>query len=807
LSELPESRGAGKPATRGATIATELTELIRALWHRRWLIGATTLIALLAALFFLSVTTPQFLSSAQILIDPRAKRIVEGAVVPSGMGSSAVGADTLLVDSQVELMYSNAILRRVVVDLGLDRDEEFRLPRAAGLRMALRNSFGRWLTGSAPERLADADPVDLAVFRLKDRHLRIRRLGNTYVITVSAVSENAAKAARIANAVAEAYIRDQVVSASDTTRSTTGALEARVAELRKGLETAERAIEDYRTGSGLIGVPGLLVNEQQLQQQNEKLILARSQAALAKVRYDQVRSLTPLSIGLAAQSDALRSPVIANLRASLSRIERREAVLKETLRPGHPDYVSTRTERQAVVALIAEELERIKENARAEHETARAAEALAASELKQLEGRASSNNQAQVRLRELMREAQSARTVYESFLTRAKETREQEQLSRENSRIISFATPAPFPSYPPTMLVLAGALGGGGLLGAFLAWLGHHFSGTPAVAFAAGRIARRTAPVGEPRPEANAEEAAVAVVRRPRPSAPARAVARPPDPSAERDSPVQPAAHASSPASTLRAAASVPSRRTLPLTRFGRLPALQPRPRLATSSGRRWPGAEPGGVSFADVIGALEEVQAGRNASFRSSLDEIIAGLGEGRRSGCPEIVLFGALAAGAGTSSTALALAYRAQMHGGRTLLVDASLADAGLSLVFAADFAHGEALKAETRDRLAALVVRDSRVGLSFLPLALTGPARRDERALASLQSSVRALAAGYDLVVVDAGVLTEPLAAALAQVATRLLVVNRSGEATPDELGAAAAALGLPPARVGLVETMAA
>ena len=83
--------------------------------RRRWAwVALATAAALAAAVLFLMAVTPRYLATAQLLIDPRAKRIVEGAVVPGGFGSSAAGADTLLVDSQVELIQSNTVLKKIV---------------------------------------------------------------------------------------------------------------------------------------------------------------------------------------------------------------------------------------------------------------------------------------------------------------------------------------------------------------------------------------------------------------------------------------------------------------------------------------------------------------------------------------------------------------------------------------------------------------------------------------------------------------------------------------------------------------------
>ena len=91
-------------------------------------------------------------------------------------------------------------------------------------------------------------------------------------------------------------------------------------------------------------------------------------------------------------------------------------------------------------------------------------------------------NLAFVKLRELEREVDANRAVYESFLVRAREIREQEQLDTINVRVLSDAQPPQDRSFPPRRLILLlaslilGGLGGVGCAYAADLW------GSPAAA-------------------------------------------------------------------------------------------------------------------------------------------------------------------------------------------------------------------------------------------------------------------------------------------------------------------------------------
>ena len=64
-------------------------------------------------------------------------------------------------------------------------------------------------------------------------------------------------------------------------------------------------------------------------------------------------------------------------------------------------------------------------------------------------------SQASVRLRELERDVEASRDVYQSFLKRSRETEEQETLNTSSARIIGEATVPQRRTFPPAMSLLA----------------------------------------------------------------------------------------------------------------------------------------------------------------------------------------------------------------------------------------------------------------------------------------------------------------------------------------------------------------
>ena len=447
----------------------DVSGVLRGLWRGRLLILAAAFAGLALALLFVLFSTPLYLSNSQLLIDPRSKRILQGEVVPSGLGTSSSGADSLLVDSQAEIIQSDTVLRRVVADRKLDQDQEFTTGGGPGLVTRLRE-----LMGQKPPPVAA--PADLAVERLR-RLLRVKRVGNTYIIDVGVFSREPQKAAAIANAIAATYLAQITTITSSSTRETTESLNARLDGLRRGVTQAEDKVEAYRRQSGLVGAQGVLVDEQQLQDMNTRLSAARAKREEAQSRFDQAQGMAKRGASSAAAADGLDSSTMTALRARLAEFEQAVARMQLELGPRHPELRQLQAQRGAVVQQLNQEIKVLVERARNDLALARRNETSIASGLEQLKRRSLRNNEAQIKLRELQREADAARSLLESVLARAKQSGQQEDLPAENFRVLTPAVAGYRVIYPPALILLGAGLGLGLLIGCLAAWISDRFDG------------------------------------------------------------------------------------------------------------------------------------------------------------------------------------------------------------------------------------------------------------------------------------------------------------------------------------------
>ena len=452
-----ERPGPARPDTNA-----EFGDLWRILWRRKRTVFGTALVLGLLVLAYALLTPSLYTASGQILIDPRDRQVVLNDVNPGALSPDGGIAQ---VESQVKVIESDAVLGRAVTQARLDSEPGFGVAQE-GLISRTVASLREMVLGPKPERAVDARGRALDQLR---RKLAVKRADKVFVIDVVVTTADPDLSARIVNAIASAYLADQTEARSDAAKRASGDLRGRLDELRNAVNAADKKLEDYKARNGLIASSGRLINEQQLTDSNARLVAARGRTAEAKARLQGIKDVRGQAIGSGAMPEAVQSSAVDRLRGQYAELAAKEADLRTNLGERHPYIAAVRTQMQDVRRLIDAELNRIAGAAETEYQRAQANEKSIAADLERLQRQSAVTAQSSVQLRELEREVEAARTVYNTFLVRTREIKEQSNIDSSNARIITSARPPQDASWPPRFILVAAALAGGLGLGAGLA--------------------------------------------------------------------------------------------------------------------------------------------------------------------------------------------------------------------------------------------------------------------------------------------------------------------------------------------------
>jgi succinoglycan biosynthesis transport protein ExoP len=457
---LAETTGTGIP---GFESPAEMFRMATGFLRRQYPVLLLALaLAMGVGIAYVMKTPPSYTAEAKLLIDTRKLQPFQQQEASAGEGVP----DTAWIDSQVEILWSENVALSVIKRLHLTEDPEFISPRpglvssivsyTTGLVMGLFESSG----GAASEF-----SIRRAALETLQSKLQVKRVGLTYIIEIDFRSGDPDKASRIANAVADAYIVDQLESKYQTTRRAGVWLQDRIKELREQATAAERAVVDFRAKNNIVDTGGRLMNEQQLVELNSGLMQARAQTAEAKARLERINQITTSDIPEGAVTDSLKNDVITKLRDQYMDFSRKEADWSRRYGSNHLAAVNMRNQMAEIRRNIVDELNRIAQSYKSDYEIAKAREDSVSKTLGEIVSQSQTTNQAQIALHELESTAQTYRALHDNFLQRYMESVQQQSFPITEARVITEATPPQHPSNPRTRLILAAGAAGGLVLG------------------------------------------------------------------------------------------------------------------------------------------------------------------------------------------------------------------------------------------------------------------------------------------------------------------------------------------------------
>lgn len=406
----------------------------------RWLAMLVVVLLAVGGALGLSLWLPkQYTATASVVVDFKPDPV--SAVVFGGMASPA------FIATQVDIIRSERVALRVVRNLKLTENPAVQAQWRASTQG--QGSVEQWLIGQF-QRQVDVVPAR-----------------ESSVISLSYRAPDPRFAAALANAFVQAYIDTALELRVDPARQYASFFDSRAKEARDVVEKAQAKLSAFQRENGIVAT------DERLDIENARLNELSSQ--LTALQAVSAESSSRQAAAQGQQSDRLQevlnNPVIAQIKADMSRGEARLQELTTRLGDNHPQVVETR-------ASLAEMRSRL------ELETRKLTGSVSVSNSinRQREGeiRASLDAQRSKVLKMkatrdegliLQREAENAQRAFDAITSRLTQTNLESQSTQANVNLLSQAVPPVDPSSPRVVLNLLIGLFGGLLLAVVTALL------------------------------------------------------------------------------------------------------------------------------------------------------------------------------------------------------------------------------------------------------------------------------------------------------------------------------------------------
>jgi succinoglycan biosynthesis transport protein ExoP len=399
---------------------------------------------------------PSYTASTTMMIETRKSPL------QSLLGEAA--PDASWIESQIGVLKSQNVAAYVVKQLHLAEDPDF-VHSNPGLLDKVRARLG-W--GSSPAK-SDAERAGEAVDVLRSQ-LDVRRVGQSLMMNIDFRSSNPEQAVKIANAIIDGYIFDQLNAKYQANRRAGDWLQERLQALREQAAAAERAVIEFKAKNNIVKTGGTLMSDKQLSDLAGQLATARAHTSDLKARLDRIEAVRqayqqdqPASAADEDVSEAMNNGIITKLRSQYLDLVNREADWSVRYGKTHVAVVNLRNQIRDIRKSIRDELGRIEETYKSEDEIATKREGELEKGLGALVSQSTETNQAQVALFSLESAAQSYRKLYDSFLQQYTESVQQQSYPISDARSLSSASVTK--TGPKTLQTWMLTIFAGGMLG------------------------------------------------------------------------------------------------------------------------------------------------------------------------------------------------------------------------------------------------------------------------------------------------------------------------------------------------------
>lgn len=437
-------------------LAATIKEYLRILNRRKWVVLSCAAVVLALGTARTLMMTPLYTSTVRIQIDRNVAKIVDGGSV-----TPVEGSDNEFLRTQYELLQSRNLAERVASSADLASDQDFFSPQGFSFLGFIRGLLSGG--GQKPPTTPDRSELTQAAANILMDSTTVRPVPGSRLVDISYRDPNPARAQRIANAYAEAFVASNLDKRFEANAYAKTFLEDQLKQLKARTEDSEKALIEFG-------------EKEKILELNDKSSIVESNLAAANTALGNLIAERTKNEQLWKQVEEVKgfelpqllsNRVIDGLRSKRNELETEYKEKLETFKPQYPAMIQLQNRISEIDRQLATEVKTVRGALKAAYESSLSQENETKERIEELKTEALDLQKRSIQYNTFKREVETNRGLYNNLLQRFKEVDVAGGVGANNIFIVDRAQVPNTPTSPQVMrsILLALFLGLGAGVG------------------------------------------------------------------------------------------------------------------------------------------------------------------------------------------------------------------------------------------------------------------------------------------------------------------------------------------------------
>ena len=404
---------------------THLLDYYHVVAKNKWVILASLVVVVFLVIYHNARVTPIYQATTTLIID---KLHSTSPLTGRRVDYDSYLSESMTFNTHFQLITSREVLERVVKALHWDKMGEKEKKEAmqeinpvrrflSNIKKNISLLFGR------KQETPDPEGKMTGLVQALRGMIKTEPVEETRLLKINVVSPDPAMARDVANAVGEAYIDFNIDNRVQSSQNTLTWLSNHLYEMKKDLEDAEAEFLAFKQKASLLSPEeSQRMIAQKRTEFNEEYIKTRNRRVEIETKLKQLQGVSSYDGDVSHLRSLIGSPTIESLYTQLVNAEVERARLRKVYKSKHPKVIEVQAKIDNTRRKMDEEVKKEIANLEAEKEVLAAKEKVLEQTISDYEKEAMSTNKKELNYTILKRNVEMNQELYDTILSRLKET-------------------------------------------------------------------------------------------------------------------------------------------------------------------------------------------------------------------------------------------------------------------------------------------------------------------------------------------------------------------------------------------------